>query len=766
MLAWIKKWLAPPVFEGDAEKTRRASFLNLTILITLSFLGFIALGSLFAGTIRVGISFTLFVLFGVVLFLYYLLRRAKVVLAGIGLMILVFLAIIIVEIINGTVRAPATVVFLFVIITAGVLFEWRGILLSLSLCSLAVLGLVLAENADMLPQPVHLIPLANWISYTGLFGIIGFASLWGQKTTQQALARAEQEIKARERVELELRKLTRAVEQSPASIVITDLGGNIEYVNPRFTQVTGYTSAEAVGKNPRFLKTYLTPPDTHAQLWQTLMQRKEWRGEFVNQKKDGSLYYEAATISPITDLSGITTHYLAVKEDITERKHAEDVLAQTAARLSLAVRAGGVGTWEYDILNDRTIWDDQMLQLYGISAQDFSGAYAAWLKGVHPLDRERGDNEFKAAQRGEKEYDTEFRVVWPDGSVHNIRALALLQRDHNGQPLSLLGTNWDITTYKQAQEQIAELGLSNQTLLNTVTDGIHVLDEHGNLVDANPAFCKMLGYTLEELKLLNVADWDLQLTPGELAIKVNELIDHPAMFETRHRRKDNVFLDVEINAVGIDLHGHTFLYASARDISTRKAAEDEIKLLNAGLEKLALTDFLTNLYNRRYFMQRGSEAVKRVMRTKEPLALLMLDVDWFKKVNDTYGHGVGDLALQQVALVLKSSLREIDFLARIGGEEFAVLLPNTDQAEAAVLADRIRKLMQDTPFETNGQPITITISLGAAVFEKGMVEIDDLLRNADSALYQAKHRGRNCVVIFQDNLLPPRYSDGEAAGIA
>ncbi|MEI7849946.1 MAG: PAS domain S-box protein, partial [Chloroflexota bacterium] len=550
MLAWIKKWLVSPVFEGDVEKTRRASFLNLTMLICLSFLGFTALGSLFFGKFRVGISITLFVLFGVVLFLYYLLRRAKVVLAGIGLMILIFLAIMIVEIINGTVRAPATVVFLFVIITAGVLFEWRGILLSLSLCSLAVLGLILAENADMLPQPVHLIPLANWISYTGLFGIIGFASLWGQKTTQQALARAEQEIKARERVELELRKLTRAVEQSPASIVITDLGGNIEYVNPRFSQVTGYTSDEAVGKNPRFLKTYLTPPETHAQLWQTLMQRKEWHGEFVNSKKDGSLYYEAATISPITDLSGITTHYLAVKEDITERKHAEDVLAQTAARLSLAVRAGGVGTWEYDILNDRLTWDDQMLQLYGISAQDFSGAYTAWLKGVHPLDRERGDNEFKAAQRGEKEYDTEFRVLWPDGSVHNIRALALVQRDHDGQPVSLLGTNWDITTFKQAQDQIAGLGLSNQTLLNTVTDGIHVLDDKGKLVEANPAFCKMLGYTLEELKLLNVADWDMQWTPGELAIKVNELVGHPAMLETRHRRKDNVVLDVEINAVG------------------------------------------------------------------------------------------------------------------------------------------------------------------------------------------------------------------------
>ncbi|MEI7845583.1 MAG: GGDEF domain-containing protein, partial [Chloroflexota bacterium] len=210
----------------------------------------------------------------------------------------------------------------------------------------------------------------------------------------------------------------------------------------------------------------------------------------------------------------------------------------------------------------------------------------------------------------------------------------------------------------------------------------------------------------------------------------------------------------------------TFLYASARNISTRKAAENEIKLLNAGLEKLALTDFLTNLFNRRYFMQRGTEAVNRVMRTQEPLALLMLDVDLFKRINDNYGHEVGDLAIQHVAAVLKSSLREIDFLARIGGEEFAVLLPNTDQAEAAVLAERIRKLMQDTLFEAAGAAITITISLGVAGFEEGMVDIDTLLRNADLALYAAKHRGRNCVVIFQDNLLLPRSPEGEASGMA
>ena len=197
------------------------------------------------------------------------------------------------------------------------------------------------------------------------------------------------------------------------------------------------------------------------------------------------------------------------------------------------------------------------------------------------------------------------------------------------------------------------------------------------------------------------------------------------------------------------------MFGTHTDISVRKASEEKIQLLNLELEELALTDFLTNLSNRRYFMLRGTEAVKRIMRNKEPLALIMLDIDLFKKVNDNYGHEVGDWALQHVAAVLKSSLREVDTLARIGGEEFAILLPNTGHDDAAVLAERIRKKIQDTPFDTGGQVITITISLGAAVFEKGMADIDDLLRNADAALYEAKRSGRNCVVIFGDKLPLP-----------
>jgi signal transduction histidine kinase len=133
-----------------------------------------------------------------------------------------------------------------------------------------------------------------------------------------------------------------------------------------------------------------------------------------------------------------------------ERRKAEEELLQETNRLSLATRAGGVGVWDYDVKNNHLIWDDQMLRLYGITPDNFGGAYEAWQAGLHPDDLQRGDVEIQMALRGEKEFDTEFRVVWPDGTIRNIRALALVRRDASGQPIHMIGTNWDITENKLA----------------------------------------------------------------------------------------------------------------------------------------------------------------------------------------------------------------------------------------------------------------------------------------------------------------------------
>jgi PAS domain S-box-containing protein len=145
----------------------------------------------------------------------------------------------------------------------------------------------------------------------------------GQITGLVSIAR---DVTDRKRADEQIRQLSRAVEASPVSIVITDTSGSIQYINPKFTEVTGYTAQEALGQNPRILKTDLTPREVHRQLWETILAGHEWHGEFCNRKKNGELYWEWASISPIVDSSGHTTHYVAVKEDITERKRAQEEL--------------------------------------------------------------------------------------------------------------------------------------------------------------------------------------------------------------------------------------------------------------------------------------------------------------------------------------------------------------------------------------------------------------------------------------------------------
>jgi len=145
-----------------------------------------------------------------------------------------------------------------------------------------------------------------------------------------------------------------------------------------------------------------------------------------------------------------------VFEDFTVRKLAEDNLKEQSARLQLATRAGGVGIWDYNIINNILVWDDQMFKLYGLDKNKFNGVYDAWLTGVHPEDKERCDSEMQNAISGGQEYNTEFRVVWQDGTIHFIRALAVVQKNDSGNPIKMTGTNWDISAQKHAEQSLRE----------------------------------------------------------------------------------------------------------------------------------------------------------------------------------------------------------------------------------------------------------------------------------------------------------------------
>ena len=205
-------------------------------------------------------------------------------------------------------------------------------------------------------------------------------------------------------------------------------------------------------------------PDDHARVVASIQASAQdltpWQQEYRVQFDDGAIRTLYGNAVPQREADGSVLWHGFIT-DITERNLMATRLRQMTERQALAARAGGVGIWDYDVVNNRLAWDDQMCHLYGITRDQFSGTYEAWPAGVHPEDRQRGDEEIQMALRGEKDFDTEFRVLWPDGTSHNIRAIAMVQRDASGQATHMVGTNWDITAQKQAAEQLQQ---ANQSL--------------------------------------------------------------------------------------------------------------------------------------------------------------------------------------------------------------------------------------------------------------------------------------------------------------
>jgi diguanylate cyclase (GGDEF)-like protein len=182
------------------------------------------------------------------------------------------------------------------------------------------------------------------------------------------------------------------------------------------------------------------------------------------------------------------------------------------------------------------------------------------------------------------------------------------------------------------------------------------------------------------------------------------------------------------------------LSARPRIITQRKQAEEQLRIL-------ATTDELTSLWNRRYFLNAVRQEIERTRRYKSPLSLLMLDIDHFKRVNDEYGHDVGDQVLRSIAETLRQQFRESDIPGRMGGEEFAVLLPATSACGALTVAERFRECLEDFPIFTTDQAIHVTISIGIAEYKPKMTSMDELLILADDMLYKAKNSGRNRTIV-------------------
>ena len=317
------RWLHPPVFEGDDAKTSRAGLLHEVILMSIALAALFTFGSLLGKNTPSSSRIIATLLVLLLALGWRSLRNGRITFIAFALPIALFISITGVNISLGTIRTPTAAGYLFWGILVGMLFQLPGILVSTIASSLAILGLVLAENAGLLPQPNYSVGITQWLNYTALFGVTAGMVYYSNRKLGVALARAKHEIERRKQVEFESRKLTRAVEQSPLALVITDRLNRIEYANPRLEEITGYALAELLGRDARIINSGLTSAETYREIRTVISTGCTWRGELHNRKKDGELYWDDVTISGLSDDNGQITHFFGFMSDITERKRVD-----------------------------------------------------------------------------------------------------------------------------------------------------------------------------------------------------------------------------------------------------------------------------------------------------------------------------------------------------------------------------------------------------------------------------------------------------------
>lgn len=280
-----------------------------------------------------------------------------------------------------------------------------------------------------------------------------------------------------------------------------------------------------------------------------------------------------------------------------------------------------------------------------------------------------------------------------------------------------------------------------RTLFDLAADCLMILDLDGTIRDINRTAHERLGYTRDEMVGMHIT----RLDPPEFAAKVPKRLDDiekgNAVFESAHLRKDGTAMPVEINSRVIELDGKKVFFSIIRDITGRKTAEQKIA-------QLAHFDVLTKLPNRTLFYDRLDQAVARTKRYQQKFAVLFLDLDGFKQVNDVFGHHVGDCLLGMVAERLAGSARDMDTVARVGGDEFVFILNNVDHPDNAVLvANKILESLSH-PFVVNGNTCLIGCSIGISIFPDDTDNPEILVRMADDAMYLAKKSGKNSYQFF------------------
>ncbi len=380
--------------------------------------------------------------------------------------------------------------------------------------------------------------------------------------------------------------LLEALKAAADAVVITDAAGKIQWVNGSFLKLTGYESDEAVGSEIGTLsKSGEHNEIFYKDLWDTILSGKIWNGVITNKRKNGTLYFEEQSITPVVSADGKITNFISIKKDITEKLRVEDALKESDLRWQIALEAAGDGLWDWDLKTGRVFYSKQLKTMFGYSEEEIGDTLVEWEKRVHPDDIEKCYKNMEKHFNGDTDvYQDEHRMLCKDGSYKWIldRGKVVSWRS-DGKPLRIIGTNTDITDRKKADDALIQKSEEIERFFTVALDLLCIADTSGNFVRVNRAWERTLGYSIEELEGKKIIDFvhpeDLHSTMQSFAALSDQI---PVLnFTNRYRTNEGKYRFIEWRSYP----SGEYIYAAARDITDRINYEFE---LNNLAERLTL----------------------------------------------------------------------------------------------------------------------------------------------------------------------------------
>lgn len=532
------------------------------------------------------------------------------------------------------------------------------------------------------------------------------------------------------------------VESASEGILVADAETReLLYANPSACRMLGYSYAELMVLRMDDLH----PKDGWGEVlaqFQGLLRHPGQRLEDVPCiRKDGSLFFTDFN-SSLMDIAGQPS-VVGFFRDNTERRGVQAALLQSQALLNEAQEVASLGNWSLDLETGQALWSDMEYRLLGYVPGAVEANVENFLRAVHPDDRARVKAEMeRAMQAGEQRpYRVEHRVVLPEGE-RIVEERGRVTFSPEGKPLRMFGTTLDITERQLAIREAMQRNSEMEAIFQALPDLYFRMARDGTILDYRAQQAHELYVPPEEFLGRRIQDI-LPPEPGRQFLEKRAELERSGEMQT-YEYQLQVPLGLRTFEARLTRlsNGSDDLVAVVRDITERKRVEEEIRYR-------ANYDQLTGLPNRDLLVERLTQAIRQSQRGHRHLALLFVDLDHFKQVNDTLGHALGDHLLQQAAERLRHCVRESDTVARQGGDEFVVLLQDIEHPrDAAQVASKIIDLLED-PFLLDGHAAHIGASVGITLYPEDGEDVLTLFRNADLAMYRAKDAGRNTFQFFE-----------------